>query len=84
MATEVRLPQWGMGMVDGEIVVWLKEVGDHVDLGEGLVEVETSKVVEILESPVSGTLVRQVAEVGDVVPVRDVVAIIDEGAESGE
>ena len=81
MATEVRLPQWGMGMVDGEIIAWRKEVGDNVDLGEGLVEVETSKVVEILESPVSGTLVRQVAAVGDLVPVREVVAISDERGE---
>ena len=55
-----------------------------IALGEGLVEVETTKVVEILEAPISGTLVRQVAEVGDGVPVRDVVAIIDDGVESGE
>ena len=78
MATEVRLPQWGMGMTDGEIIAWLKNVGDHVDVGEGLAEVEAAKVEAVLESPVSGTLVQQVAAVGDVVLVREVVAIIDE------
>lgn len=78
MSTEVRLPQWGMGMTDGEIVAWLKNVGDHVAVGEGLAEVEAAKVEVVLESPVSGTLVQQVAAVGDVVPIREVVAIIDE------
>ena len=78
MATEVRLPQWGMGMTDGEIVAWLKNVGDHVVLGEGLAEVETAKVETVLESPVSGILVEQVAAVGDVVLVREVVALVDE------
>ncbi len=78
MATEVRLPQWGMGMTDGEIIAWLKDVGDHVAVGEGLAEVEAAKVEAVLESPVSGTLVQQVAAVGDVVPVREVVALIDE------
>ena len=78
MATEVRLPQWGMGMTDGEIIAWLKDVGDHVAVGEGLAEVEAAKVEAVLESPVSGTLVQQVAAVGDVVLVREVVAIIDE------
>lgn len=78
MATEVRLPQWGMGMTDGEIVTWLKNVGDHVAVGEGLAEVEAAKVEVVLESPVSGTLVQQVAAVGDIVPIREVVAIIDE------
>ena len=78
MATEVRLPQGGMGMTDGEIIAWLKDVGDHVAVGEGLAEVEAAKVEAVLESPVSGTLVQQVAAVGDVVLVREVVAIIDE------
>lgn len=78
MATEVRLPQWGMGMTDGEIIAWLKNVGDHVGVGEGLAEVEAAKVEAVLESPVSGTLVQQVAAVGDVFLVREVVAIIDE------
>ena len=84
MSTEVRLPQWGMGMTEGEIVTWLKQVGDHVEVGEALVEVEAAKVEQELESPVAGTLVKQVAAVGDIVPIREVVALIDEGAGSGE
>lgn len=77
MRVEVRLPQWGMGMTEGEVVEWLKAVGDSVAEGEGLVEIETAKVTEVLESPVTGTLVETLAEVGAVVEVRAVVAVVD-------
>jgi 2-oxoglutarate dehydrogenase E2 component (dihydrolipoamide succinyltransferase) len=78
---EVRLPQWGMGMTEGEVLEWLKEVGDDVAEGEGLVEIETAKVNEVLESPAGGKLVEILAEVGEVKEVRAVLAIIDTGAE---
>ena len=78
MATEVRLPQWGMGMTEGEILVWLKQVGDRVEIGEALAEIEAAKVEQELESPIAGTLLEQVAAEGDIVPIREVVAIIDE------
>ncbi|MCV7383448.1 biotin/lipoyl-containing protein [Mycolicibacter longobardus] len=77
MRVEVRLPQWGMGMTEGEVIEWLKNVGDSVTEGEGLVEIETAKVNETLESPVAGTLVEILAEPGDVVEVRAVLAVID-------
>ncbi|MCV7169577.1 biotin attachment protein [Mycobacterium manitobense] len=81
MRVEVRLPQWGMGMTEGEVLEWLKEVGDDVAEGEGLVEIETAKVNEVLESPAGGKLVEILAEVGEVKEVRAVLAIIDTGAE---
>lgn len=77
MRVEVRLPQWGMGMTEGEVVEWLKTVGESVTEGEGLVEIETAKVTEVLESPVTGTLVEILADVEAVVEVRAVLAIID-------
>lgn len=77
MRVEVRLPQWGMGMTEGEVIEWLKDVGDSITEGEGLVEIETAKVNETLESPVTGTLVEILAEPGDVVEVRAVLAVID-------
>ena len=77
MRVEVRLPQWGMGMTEGEVIEWLKEVGDSIGEGEGLVEIETAKVNETLESPVSGVLVEVLAAVGAVIEVRDVLAVIE-------
>ena len=77
MRIEVLLPQWGMGMSEGTITEWLKQVGDRVEEDEGLAEVESEKVEETLESPAAGTLAEIVVQAGDSVEVRTVVAIIE-------
>jgi pyruvate/2-oxoglutarate dehydrogenase complex dihydrolipoamide acyltransferase (E2) component len=77
MRVEVLLPQWGMGMSEGSIIQWLKKVGDSVVEDEPLAEVEAEKVEEVLESPVTGTLVEILVPEGEAVEVRTVVAIIE-------
>ena len=74
---EVLLPQWGMGMSEGTIVTWLKAVGDHVDEDEALAEVESEKVTETLEAPAAGIVVELVAEEGESIEVRQIVAYIE-------
>lgn len=76
MATEVLLPQWGMGMQDGTIVDWLKQVGDPVEEGEDLVEVEAAKAIEVVQAPATGVLAKICAEPDEVVLVRGLIAII--------
>lgn len=77
MRIEVLLPQWGMGMSEGTITEWLKQVGDSVEEDEGLAEVESEKVEETLESPATGILAEIIVQAGDSVEVRTVVAIIE-------
>lgn len=77
---EVLLPQWGMGMSEGSIVEWLKQVGDHVKEDEPLAEIEAEKVEETLESPATGTLVEILVAAGETVEVRTPIAIIEEDA----
>ena len=74
---EVLLPQWGMGMSEGAIVKWLKQVGDHVTEDEPLADVEAEKVEEVLESPATGTLTELLVEEGVSVEVRTIVAVIE-------
>ena len=74
---EVLLPQWGMGMSEGAITAWLKQVGDTVAEDEPLAEVEAEKVEETLESPAAGTLVEILVAEGDTVEVRTPVAVIE-------
>jgi pyruvate/2-oxoglutarate dehydrogenase complex dihydrolipoamide acyltransferase (E2) component len=74
---EVLLPQWGMGMSEGAITAWLKQVGDTVAEDEPLAEVEAEKVEETLESPAAGTLVEILVPEGDTVEVRTPVAVIE-------
>jgi pyruvate/2-oxoglutarate dehydrogenase complex dihydrolipoamide acyltransferase (E2) component len=77
VATEVNLPQWGMGMTEGTIVTWLKSEGDEVTEDEEIAEVETEKVTSMLVAPVSGTLSKIVVPVGETVPVFTTLAMIE-------
>jgi pyruvate/2-oxoglutarate dehydrogenase complex dihydrolipoamide acyltransferase (E2) component len=67
-----------MGMSEGSIVRWLKQVGDVVAEDEALAEVEAEKVEETLESPAAGTIVEILVPEGQAVEVRTVVAIIEQ------
>jgi pyruvate/2-oxoglutarate dehydrogenase complex dihydrolipoamide acyltransferase (E2) component len=80
MLVEVLLPQWGMGMTQGLIVSWLKGEGDNVEAGEPLVEVEAAKTAGDVEAPTSGVLHKILAEVDEMVEVRSVIAVIDDGS----
>ena len=61
MTIEVKLPQWGMGMLDGQIVKWLKAEGEAVVAGEPIVEVEAAKVNDTVKAPIAGRLSRIIA-----------------------
>ena len=69
MPTPIILPQWGMGMNDGQVMKWLKSVGDPISKSDNLVEIESSKVNAEVESTADGTLGRIDVEEGRVVDV---------------
>jgi pyruvate/2-oxoglutarate dehydrogenase complex dihydrolipoamide acyltransferase (E2) component len=73
---KVLLPPFGMGMQDGEIVRWMKQVGDRIELGEPLVEIEAAKATVEVPSPGSGTLTEILVEEGETVDVRAHIATI--------
>ena len=75
MSTEVKLPQFGMGMSEGTLAQWLKKDGDDVKAGELLLEVETSKSINEVEAPASGRLSILVAA-GETVPTYTVIGHI--------
>jgi pyruvate/2-oxoglutarate dehydrogenase complex dihydrolipoamide acyltransferase (E2) component len=78
MTTKVNLPKSGMGIEEGTIARWLKSVGQRVEKGEALVEVETEKALQEVEAPVSGTLLRILIPEGQTVPVNSTLAEIEE------
>jgi pyruvate dehydrogenase E2 component (dihydrolipoamide acetyltransferase) len=82
MAHEVLLPQWSMGMQDGQITRWLKAPGDPVADGEAIAEVESSKVASELLADRAGVFLRALVEVGEVVPVRTALCLIGAPGES--
>jgi pyruvate dehydrogenase E2 component (dihydrolipoamide acetyltransferase) len=77
MRAEVRMPNLGADMDTGKIAAWLKKVGDPVERGEVIAEIETDKATVEMESLQAGTLVEIVADVGAELPVGDVIAYIE-------
>jgi pyruvate/2-oxoglutarate dehydrogenase complex dihydrolipoamide acyltransferase (E2) component len=73
---DVPLPRLGDSMEEGTVVEWLKDVGDHVAQGEGLVEIETDKVSMVYEADLAGTLVEILAPEGTTLPVGAPIARI--------
>jgi len=75
---EITMPKWGLTMEEGTLVRWMVEVGARVEPGDELAEVETDKIVNVLENTQSGILRRTLAEEGDVLPVGALLGIIAE------
>ncbi|MFZ2167096.1 MAG: biotin/lipoyl-containing protein, partial [Propionibacteriaceae bacterium] len=82
MATEVQLPALGESVSQGTISRWLKQVGDHVDADEGLVEVSTDKVDTEIPAPASGVVLEIRFAEGDDAPVGAVLAVIGDASEA--
>lgn len=81
MATEIRMPQLGLTMEEGTIAKWLKREGDKVSVGDVLLEITTDKLSNEIESEVDGYLLKIVAQEGEDIPVKGLIAIIGEEGE---
>jgi pyruvate dehydrogenase E2 component (dihydrolipoamide acetyltransferase) len=74
---DVTMPTLGYEMEEGKIVSWLKKVGDTVERGEAIAEIETDKTTVEMEAMSSGTLAEIVAEEGATVAVGAVIARLE-------
>jgi len=74
---ELILPKMGESVAEATITNWLKKEGDAIDAEESVVEVATDKVDSEVPSPVSGTIVKILAQVNDVAAVGAPIAIIE-------
>lgn len=84
MPTELKLPDIGEGVAEGEVLRWMVKEGDAVKEGQPLVEVMTDKVNVELPSPTSGTILKILANVGNVVKVGEVLVFIGSPSEKME
>ena len=76
---KVTMPKWGLSMVKGTVNDWVVEEGEEVEKGQELVEIETDKIANVLESPGEGVLYRIVAQPGEVLPVSALLGVITQG-----
>ena len=81
---EIKLPKMGESVAEATITSWLKNVGDHIDMDEAIVEIATDKVDSEVPSDVEGTLVELLYDADAVVKVGETIAIIETEDENVE
>ncbi len=81
---KVTMPQLGESVAEGTIGKWLKNIGDHVDKYEPIVEVVTDKVNAEVPSPFEGTLTEILVKEGETVPNNAEIAVIEGSAPAAE
>jgi 2-oxoglutarate dehydrogenase E2 component (dihydrolipoamide succinyltransferase) len=81
--TEIKVPELGESITEGTISQWLKEVGDYVEQGEFIAELETDKVNAEIPVDTAGVIKEFKREPGDTVEIGEVIAIIDESGSAG-
>ena len=74
--TKLGMPKWGLSMTEGTVVQWLVEEGAELNNGDEVVEVESEKINNAVETPAPGILRRRVAKEGDVLPVGGLLGVI--------
>lgn len=77
---ELKMPKMGESIVEGTIINWLVSEGEHFEEGDILLEVATDKVDNEVPAPASGILVKTLCQAKDVVPVGEVMAIMEVSA----
>lgn len=81
MAEVMLMPLLSDTMTEGTVAAWHKQVGDQVEIGELLLEIETDKAVMEQDSFFEGTLLHIGVQEGETVPVKAVLAVIGEEGE---
>ncbi len=77
---EFKLPAIGEGVVEGEIVRWLKQPGESVAANEPLVEVMTDKATVEIPSPHNAVVQEHRAPEGEIAAVGQVIAMLTASA----
>ena len=76
MAYELKLPDLGEGLTEGEVARWLVSEGQEVAEDDPLVEIQTDKTTVEIPSPAAGKVTQILVEEGKVVPVGTLLVVI--------
>ena len=74
----ITMPKWGLAMEEGMLARWAVDEGAPIALGQEIMDIETSKIANVFESPVAGVLRRKVVAEGETVPVGALLGVVAE------
>ena len=80
MLVEIKVPVLAESVPDATLLAWRKQLGERVERGENLIDLETDKVTLEIAAPESGVLVEIKRQTGEVALSQDILAIIDTAA----
>jgi pyruvate dehydrogenase E2 component (dihydrolipoamide acetyltransferase) len=72
----IVMPKWGLAMQEGMLAAWHVEEGASITKGQEIADIETSKIANAFESPLSGIMRRRVAGEGETLPVGALLAVV--------
>ena len=72
----IVMPKWGLAMQEGMVAKWLVEEGAEISGGDEILDIETSKIANVYESPVAGPLRRRLVGEGETVPVGALLGVV--------
>jgi len=81
MAEIINMPKLGFDMAEGLLVRWVKQVGENINKGDILAEIETDKATVEVESHASGVVLQLIVDQGTMVPVNAPIAIVGAAGE---
>ena len=78
----IVMPKWGLAMQEGMVAKWLVEEGAPIKSGDEILDIETSKIANVFESPVAGPLRRRLVGEGETVPVGALLGVVADSSVS--
>ena len=84
MAETISMPKLGFDMAEGLLVRWVKQVGENINKGDVLAEIETAKATVEVESSASGVVLQLIVDQGTMVPVNAPIAVVGAAGEKVE
>ena len=81
MAETISMPKLGFDMAEGLLVRWVRQVGETINKGDVLAEIETDKATVEVESSATGVVLQLIVDQGTMVPVNAPIALVGKAGE---
>ncbi len=82
MAQEIKMPNLGSDMEEGILLNWTKQIGEQINEGDVIAEIETDKATVEVPATASGTLIKLIGEPGETLKVGSVIGYVGAQGES--